>query len=82
MALTFCVCCLKNEVSKNGQTTHCDNCWNYLMPSTHPAEGLQWGDIWTIICHWHATHDKLDKDYDFCNDVINIAFNQKWRPTK
>jgi len=46
------------------------------------GDKLEWGDIWTILCHWHAQHDDDDKNFDFCHDVILVAFNQKWRPTK
>lgn len=54
--------------------THCDNCWKYLMGD---PMGLEWMDIWVIICHWHNLHDKSHKDYDSCNDCILTAYTEK-----
>jgi len=82
MTLTkICLCCKTNETNKS--EAMCDNCWNYMMPDKDwVGDKLEWGDIWTILCHWHAQHDDDDKNFDFCHDVILVAFNQKWRPTK
>ena len=71
-----CLCCKTNEVDMTkGQTSHCDDCWDYLMGKG--KDGIKWGDIWTLMCHWHATHEEGDKDFDFAHDVILTAYSHK-----
>jgi len=73
---TYCKCCKKNIVdTSKGQQSHCDNCWDYMMGEG--KDGLQWGDIWMLMCHWHSTHDEGDKDFDFAHDVILTAYSHK-----
>jgi hypothetical protein len=73
-----CICCKKSKVTESGQSSHCDNCWEYLMPERdHKGKKLEWGDIWTIFCHWHALHNKKDKDFEFAHDVILTAYSHK-----
>lgn len=69
-----CLCCKIGEIGKN--TFYCENCWNYLMPNKG-VDGIAWGDIWTLVAHWHACHDAFDKDYDFVHDVVLVAYSEK-----
>ncbi len=73
------MCCLVSEVSKGGQESHCDNCWNYLMPANYTSNGLQWGDIWSILCHWHAIHDEQDNDFEFVHKIILLCYKHEGR---
>jgi hypothetical protein len=40
-------------------------------------DGIQWEDLWTLMCHWHATHDEGDKNFDFAHDIILVAYSHK-----
>ena len=66
-----CLCCKKSQTGKNGH--YCDNCWDYLMPE-RGQEGIGWDNIWTMIAHWHATHDESDKNYEFVDQIITGCY--------
>lgn len=72
--MTKCICCKHGYITKDGQKDFCSNCWNYLMGN---PQGLEWMDIWTLICRWHSTHDKSHKDYDSAHDCILTAYTKK-----
>lgn len=76
--MTKCICCQTNEVNKT--EIMCDNCWRYLMPDKDwEGDRLKWGDIWTILCHWHALHDKTDKDYEFVHNIVIGCYKYEGR---
>ena len=69
-----CTCCKTKKVGKNRY--FCKNCWEYLMPERN-KKGIEWIDIWALLCHWHATHEPDHKDYDACHDCILTAYTKK-----
>lgn len=72
----LCICCQTNEVGNS--EIICENCWRYLMPKKHwQGAKLEWGDIWVILCHWHALHDVDDKDYEFVHKIILLCYQHE-----
>lgn len=76
--MTECLCCKRTESGKSGH--FCDNCWLYLMPDVRKGEvGVKWGDIWAMLCGWHATHKEDDKDYEFVHQIILGCYKYEGR---
>ncbi len=60
-----CKSCKTNAVGKN--SFYCDNCWNHLF-------SMEWGDLWTLVCHYQVKHP----EDEFAKDVILVAYNRKY----